>query len=1766
MSNQGRPSSKPRTLAIALTLSLLLPAAAVFTAEEASGALSSCANLAENPIWIPNVRFYNRTGNQRTLFEDGAVFVDPGATIEIRIQVQNRVDQGECQGVQTDSINQVKGKMFYPIFEDETWVGLDGSCDMQNRVNCSNIRKVITIPDGPDVPLGEHRIRIVAAQSDGGSLQQETLTGAERVIVVGQRPDLVITSAGGPTSATTTYNEDDATSPFTLTIENRGDYPAWNPNGGRDWGTRSPFDAPYVAPAEDGQGTLNWGEDDATDYEPETTASETNDLSDSHSGGAAELPPCHDDPSEEQPSAGDSWGSWGDVPTCSYRYGVPLPVNLRYLVHQLNPEDTDLPRFGPILDEPKVILDDLVTDPDDTDYDDVDKDDTRLLPQYYHFVAPGSNDNVEHLDPPPEPLVRNVQAVDRNGKAGETHVNWTVDKDLDNRSLVPERNLTDPTTEDRNRVDLGELNNNATTRYTIEGPDLVFDTGGQGGPTSEDGNRGGAPLVLNKVNPSCGGETDAPPSQGGPCQPGTAIKVQFGYRNIGDWPIDSGDGTRSWRAAIYLNGELAECVSNCPTVDGQTREFAVWDFSDLPRACPDFSNGCDSDTGTRYIEGGGSEENVLDNAPEIKSLDGGGLHTIEVRLDDGALYPDDQLDDRYFRYAEYNETNTCHGAGDELPLYNRYCITLAFKDSEPPVISALETDPKPEGSEQVPKAREGEVVTFNATVKDPSTDEVRAIIETADGQQVANLTMTQLGDSDDYQATQRFLGQQANNTSAPDPAGVTYLPEDLSDLSGGLDLVYRVWANDTFGHTAQSADSDAVELNLTELPKDIDIVEFEFNGATNANPDNAPTYEGTASEPENWFNVTATISGDGRPGTTPEDPETQRADRTGKFVEVYDNRGDLRYTLPMEAMKVCTDQGVQGQASQTAYGSDCSTSEGDDPLGQITNVRWQFYVDTSKTEHVWSDAELDWAGNWSINITVEDVNNRTGEVQDDARFNDQSNGDNGRPLLDDVTLSPLEVGPAETLDGAAFVRDVLRVERVFLNATHQASGDTFELPLDYQGADTCDREGDACQNAEETDSGAWAARFSSGAGEDFARAGTYDVELVAVDFALNENTTDLGQVVVSDTDDPVIRQFFTLPEGGVQEVGGTVTWRARIDDATAIQPPVLDITFPSQDPKRVEMTFNETSGYWEHEETVPASEIGTWGYELTVSDYAGHAVSQTGEIEIKKTRPPQVKAGSWEPAVLGADGSTLYGPAQPTIKVDLVDFSDGVDLETVEMTVNGDSVDFQATAIPNGYELSHAVGSAFSDGDSVTVKVTAADNSGLANEAPLAHSFVVDATGPSATFEAEPAEEDDAREIIGDNTEISVDVTDSGAGPGPLTVTVQHLAGTTATAEETLTFDSGNGTFKLNELERAFQGHGDYRVLLTPTDAVGNEGSQITKRLLFDKSPPKVQVFAKPGQPREAIFADISDASTVTSAWVLYTPEGGEEERLDLQLVNGTWEGRIPAYPRNTTINFTVKAEDLFGNIGSSPEDSFEAGDAVPTITLTKPTGGETISGTTELTWTASDLETEASALKVSLYYKRPGQDFKPIPEAQDINNLGRYNLDTTILPNGELTLQAIVFDGNNFGDSKVTVTVRNLASIFNDPQLEGAEREDGKNLVEPGQEVVFSVQIDGTVQAAVANVTDQQGNLIESVNLEADGQGNWRGTFRAPTTAGDYNIDLIAQTAEGPVETENAYTFTVQGAGGEDSKSFVSEWTILSILFAGAVAVGALGLTQRWN
>lgn len=1193
-----------------------------------------------------------------------------------------------------------------------------------------------------------------------------------------------------------------------------------------------------------------------------------------------------------------------------------------------------------------------------------------------------------------------------------------------------------------------------------------------------------------------------------PCPADATLDINPRYFNDGDLNVPENVTDRLWRASLNVTVGLGEAASEIGN--------ATAEFDQIP-------------TDSR-------DRRLFEEAQTFDVNESGGVHQVIIRLDHPIAYEGDGVTDEEGRVAERVENHTIETCSAEVndDTDNVYCLNLHFLDISEPTVENLEVDTdatddedeREDGDTTVPEVWEGRNATFYADVTDNAlVPPPEAVFELPDGN-TTTLDMSEVdGEEDTYSVTTNFTGMLG-------------------------DYVYKVKAEDSV-HTTIS--DPGMEVRVVELPKEIEQAPGRdvVNGETAPQGDTAPVYEGSYSSPENWFNVTWEVNNTGHDNAS-----------EGKAVQVYAPNGSLEHEIDdVEDLIVC-ERTRLGEQMPNGVGGECDP---DDPLVNVTREWKRWYVNTD--EDRWEHFEMRWAGEFNITIKQTDTFGRSNHSAWGVEIADREN-DNGavEPIVTEVDTGPMELDPGEKFSASAHAADVLRVDRVYLDV-EKPGGDSAEANLTVNQGQLDDAE---------TRNGTYNNKFTAGIdGDVFDRGGSYEVSLVAEDFAGNKNVTDVGTVSVVDTDDPTIDAFFTEP-GTVQEVGGNITWVARVSDSTAIQPPTLTITKPTSETIETEMTFDEDRDAWVHEITTNPSEEGPWSYELEVADYAGHVTTDAGQIDVDSNLAP--RASDWAPATRG-EGPLPYGNATPTISVRVLD-TQGVDPDSINMTVNGESVygagggDATLAPIPNTcpgcYELTYKPPEPFEGGETVTVEVRAQDLSEAEKLSEFhVHQFEVDTSAPSASVDLTPSLSSQDTPVIGATTDINVSMSDAGAGPGPLRVVVEHLAGASATHRQSRVFDDGSGSFRLSSMEKAFQGHGLYRIILQPRDAVDNAGDTIQKRVLFDKAPPKIILVPELNKPRSFVSANVTDLSRVQDVVVSFTANNGPEQELPLRLEGDKWKGRIvdpetgTPYPENTTIEFVVEASDFFGNVATTNATTFTAGNAVPTIAIDAPSSGATIDGRTTVSWTASDAETNAPELKISLWYKKPGGEPREIPGASDLDNTGQYELDTTVLPNGEIQLQAIVFDGSTFGADSVNVTVRNLGETFKSPEIRGAEVIDGSPVVEPGQDTTFSVQIDGNVRAAWANVT-RDGELVESYTLEDAGGGTWETSMSIPEEPGDYSVDLAALTAEGPARTGDAYGFTVQS--GEDGKSFVPEWTILSVLFAGAVAVGAFGLSRRWT
>lgn len=180
-----------------------------------------------------------------------------------------------------------------------------------------------------------------------------------------------------------------------------------------------------------------------------------------------------------------------------------------------------------------------------------------------------------------------------------------------------------------------------------------------------------------------------------------------------------------------------------------------------------------------------------------------------------------------------------------------------------------------------------------------------------------------------------------------------------------------------------------------------------------------------------------------------------------------------------------------------------------------------------------------------------------------------------------------------------------------------------------------------------------------------------------------------------------------------------------------------------------------------------------------------------------------------------------------------------------------------------------------------------------------------------------------------------------------------------------------------------------------------------------------------------------------------------------------------------------------------------------PDVTVTAPNGGETLTGTQPITWSATDLEDDP--VSIGIYTSIDGGTTWTLL-SEDETNDGSYTWDTTtIIDSNRYRVRVAADDGTDIGsdDSDADFEVDNIAfteisglitadtvwSVPNSPYIltDEVRVEDGQTLtINPGVEVKFSsgtnLQIDGQLLAR----GDTDNPITFTSNEGTPAQGDW--------------------------------------------------------------------------
>ncbi|MGM0482565.1 MAG: S8 family peptidase [Patescibacteria group bacterium] len=201
-----------------------------------------------------------------------------------------------------------------------------------------------------------------------------------------------------------------------------------------------------------------------------------------------------------------------------------------------------------------------------------------------------------------------------------------------------------------------------------------------------------------------------------------------------------------------------------------------------------------------------------------------------------------------------------------------------------------------------------------------------------------------------------------------------------------------------------------------------------------------------------------------------------------------------------------------------------------------------------------------------------------------------------------------------------------------------------------------------------------------------------------------------------------------------------------------------------------------------------------------------------------------------------------------------------------------------------------------------------------------------------------------------------------------------------------------------------------------------------------------------------------------------------------------------------------------------------------PSVTITHPSDGATVSGAVTISTNATSDET-LSVEKVEMYINES-------LIGTDSSDPFSFYWDTSLEENGEYVLQARVFDtnGNSEWSNNITVTVENVADSTS-PTIQITEPEDGANIPQTGGFAITASAQDNTKISQIDILFD--GIISETCT----GQDSCSFTLNAnKLVAGkSYKINAIASDENGNT-AEDEITITIVGKSSDDSEDDTSD------------------------
>jgi hypothetical protein len=589
-------------------------------------------------------------------------------------------------------------------------------------------------------------------------------------------------------------------------------------------------------------------------------------------------------------------------------------------------------------------------------------------------------------------------------------------------------------------------------------------------------------------------------------------------------------------------------------------------------------------------------------------------------------------------------------------------------------------------------------------------------------------------------------------------------------------------------------------------------------------------------------------------------------------------------------------------------------------------------------------------------------------------------------------------------------------------------------------------------------------------------AGSHALTARARDAAGNTTTSSTITVTIPDATAPTVS--VTAPANGAT-VTGTVSVTASASDNVG----VVGVQFLLDG---ANLGAEDTTAPYSVSWNAAAATAGAHTLQARARDAAGNTTtSATITVTVPDTSAPTVSITA------PANGATVTGTVSVTASA-----SDNVGVAGVQFRLDGVNLGAEDTTAP--YSVSWNTTSATAG--THTLAAVARDAAGNTTTSSTITVTVPDTTAPAVSLTA-PANGATVTGTVSVTANASDDVSVAG---------VQFLLdGVNLGAEDT----SSPYSVSWNT---ATATPGAHTLTARARDAAGNTTTSTPVSVtVSDTSAPTVSILAPANGATVsgviAVTASAADNAGIAGVQFLLNGANlGAEDTTSPFSVN--WSTTTVS---NGSHTLTAVARDTSGNTTTSAAVvvTVQNSDTTPpTVSMTAPAGGATVSGTVTLSATASD-----NIGVVGVQFRLDGVDVG----AEDTNAPYNRNWDTTTVANGSHTLTAVARDaaGNTTISAAVVVTVSNADTTF--PTV---------SLTAPAN----GATVTGTVTVS-ANASDNVG--VAGVQFRLDGANLGAEDTTAPysidwntatATVGAHTLAAVARDAAGNTTTSTVITVTV--------------------------------------